>query len=111
MKEIAVKGDKRWRVVFKDSDRWLCGIYVPEFKSKKEITYLERHDGPEMFYLIDGKVTLVLKDEDGRERKVPLSKRKLVIVDEWHNAYRPGGARGIALVIEKIGNKTWKRKT
>ena len=110
MKVIEAKGDRRWKVVFKDSDKWLCGIYVPEFRSREEITFFEKHDGPEMFTLIDGKVTLVLRDERGREQRVPLSKRKLVVVDEWHNAYRPKGAKGIALVIERVGNKTWKRK-
>ena len=28
------------------------------------------------------------------------------IVDEWHNAYRPNGETGIALVIEKTDIKT-----
>ena len=31
---------------------------------------------------------------------------KIYIVDEWHNAYRPNGVEGIALVIEKPDIKT-----
>jgi len=28
------------------------------------------------------------------------------IVNEWHNAYRPNGEKGVAIVIEKINIKT-----
>lgn len=31
---------------------------------------------------------------------------KIYIVDEWHNAYRPNGVKGVALVIEKTNIRT-----
>ncbi len=51
MKEIKILPKKRWEVIFQSSD-WKVGIYVPELKSFKEITYLEKHDKPELFYLV-----------------------------------------------------------
>ena len=31
---------------------------------------------------------------------------KLYVVNEWHNAYRPSGEYGVALVIEKTNIRT-----
>ena len=38
--------------------------------------------------------------------EVPMKEGVIYIVDEWHNAYRPGNVEGIALVIERVGVKT-----
>jgi hypothetical protein len=43
---------------------------------------LEKHKYPELFYLIDGEVNLVLK-EDKEIKELPLKKDEVVIVDTW----------------------------
>ncbi|MEM2154805.1 MAG: hypothetical protein QXY76_07820 [Nitrososphaeria archaeon] len=106
VQEIALEGSGRWFVVFKDNNRWQCGIYVPEYFSKDEVAYIEKHDGPELFYLVDGKVVLVLSADGKNFVEVPMKKGIIYIVDEWHNAYRPNGSKGIVLVIEKTNIKT-----
>ncbi len=104
--KIPIRPKRRWEVVFKDNNRWQCGIYVPEFTSREQIAWLEKHDGPELFYLVGGSIVLVLS-EDGKEIiEVPMEKNTIYIVNEWHNAYRPKGVKGAALVIEKTDIKT-----
>ncbi|MEM2180369.1 MAG: hypothetical protein QXP32_06100 [Nitrososphaeria archaeon] len=104
--KIPTGSNKRWNVVFKDDYRWQCGIYVPEYSSKDEVTYIEKHDGPELFYLIEGKIVLVLSADGKSFVEVPIEKSIIYVVNEWHNAYRPNGVEGIALVIEKTNVKT-----
>ena len=105
MEVIEVKAKRRWEVVFRDGDCWQLGIYVPENESIDDIKVLERHDCPEMFYLIKGRVVLVLSSGDGLE-EVEMREGRIYIVDCWHNAYRPGGSPGIALVVERPSVKT-----
>ena len=106
---IEVSGRERWRVVFRDSDRWQLGIYVPENEKLEDIEFLEKHDCPELFILVDGRVTLVLSDGD-RLEEVEMEKGKAYVVEAWHNAYRPGGVHGIALVVERPDVKTEYRR-
>lgn len=104
--KIPVKPKQRWEVIFRENNKWQCGIYVPEFTSKNQITFLEKHNVPEFFYLVRGSITLVLS-RDGKEIvEVPMEKNVIYIVDEWHNAYRPRGKEGVALVIERVDVKT-----
>lgn len=72
MKELSLKGEERWRVLFREG-KWLVGLYVPENHKREEVTKLERHDYPELFYLVDGRVKLVLESE-GKVMEVPLRK-------------------------------------
>jgi len=104
--KIIIKGDMRWNVVFKDEERWQCGIYVPENSDRSQIKRMEKHDGPELFYLIEGNITLVLSEDGKKITELPMEKNIVYIVNEWHNAYRPNGMKGISLVIEKTGVKT-----
>ena len=101
-KKIPLEGKKRWRVLFRESDRWLAGLYIPENRTREDVKVLEKHNASELFMLLDGNVTLVLKSDRGKARNVPLRKNELVIVDEWHNGY----GRGKALVIERSTNRT-----
>jgi len=55
--------------------------------------------------LVRGSVVLVI-EENGELKEVPLEYGKLYIVEEWHNAYRPCGKEGIALVVERPYIKT-----
>ena len=104
VKKIKLKGKKRWRVLFRDK-KWLAGIYIPEFTRRSEIKELEKHAGPELFCLLEGRIRLVIKDN--REvREIEMKKGEIIALNCWHNAYCPGGASGKALVMEKTGNST-----
>ncbi len=108
-KKVSLQGKKRWKVMFRDKNKWLSGLYSPEFTKDGEIKKFEKHSGPELFLLLEGKMTLVLLKSKGRE-EIPLKKDEAVIVDTWHNAYRPRGCKGVALVVEKDNISTqWKK--
>ncbi len=95
----------RWWIAFRDSDRWQIGVYCPENCSREDVRMLERHDAPELFVLLRGSIVLVV-EEGGVVREVPMEPGKLYVVEEWHNAYRPGGCEGVALVVERPGVRT-----
>ncbi|RLG79630.1 MAG: hypothetical protein DRO40_12520 [Thermoprotei archaeon] len=106
MKIINVIPRQRWEIVFRDNDSWQAGIYYPEYISREEIDILEKHNVPELFYLIQGEIILVLSRDLKEIKEVPMEPGKLYIIDEWHNAYRPNGKNGVALVIERTNVKT-----
>ena len=109
MKRTPLQSKKRWKVIFRHKNNWLCGIYVPEFTDSSEIQKFEKHNGPELFLLLQGKVTLVLLKHK-KYKEIPLKKHEIVIVNTWHNAYRPKGSKGVVLVIERDNISTqWKR--
>lgn len=109
MKSISLQSKKRWKVIFSDKNNWRCGVYIPEFTDASEIQKFEKHNGPELFLLLEGKATLVLFGPKVRKEK-SLKKGEVVIVNTWHNAYRPKGDKGMALVIEKDNISTrWKK--
>lgn len=94
----------RWNVLF-DEGSWIMGVYKPEFTRRDEIKELEKHNFPEMFYLVEGEIMLLLKEDKGRLKELALEPGEAVILDCWHNAYSPDG-RGTALVMERKGIKT-----
>ena len=50
---------------------------------------------------------MLVLSENGKEIiEVPMEENTIYIVSEWHNAYRPKGVKGIALVIERTNVKT-----
>lgn len=106
MKVISPDARERWRVIFRDRDRWQAGIYVPENTSADEVLVLEKHSGPELFLLLEGRVVLVLSEDGVNVREVEMEPGKLYVVEEWHNAYRPGGEKGVVLVIEEPNIET-----
>ena len=90
--EIPIKPRQRWEIIFEENGRWRCGVYVPEHSA--------------LFLLIRGRIVLLLS-KDGRSIvEKPMEEGKIYIVEEWHNAYRPGGCEGVALVIERMDIKT-----
>ncbi len=103
---IPVESKERWRVIYKENEKWQCGIYIPENKSLNEIKFVERHNAPELFMLIKGNVTLVIVDEEGNLKEIPMKPEEIYIIATWHNAYRPNGKEGIVLVIERPDIKT-----
>lgn len=103
---VPLEREGRWSVIFRDNKRWQCGLYVPEYTSKEQVKCLEKHDGPELFYLVEGEIVLVLSVDGKDIVEVPMERNMVYIVDEWHNAYRPNSVKGISLVIEKTNVKT-----
>jgi len=106
MEIIRISPRKRWEVVFRDNDNWQVGIYFPEYTSREQIDVLEKHDAPELFYLVSGRIVLVLSNDLKEIREVEMESGEIYIVNEWHNAYRPNGEKGVAIVIEKVNIKT-----
>jgi len=96
----------RWSIVFTDDECWRAGIYVPENASLEEVVVLEKHDRPELFILLDGEITLVLSEDGVEVKEVRMEQGKVYVVEEWHNAYRPGNRPGRALVIEAANIQT-----
>ncbi len=91
----------RWNVLCGDQGHWRTGIYSPEAGSRAEVVELERHDCPELFVLLGGRVTLVVAD--GPEpRDIELLPGRPVLVRAPHSAYCPDGAHtGTAFVVER----------
>jgi len=91
----------RWQEVCGDEGRWRVGIYSPGESRPGEVTQLERHDCPELFLLVEGRLTLVLARE-GELIELPLEPLRPVLVTAPHGAYCPGGPHtGVALVVER----------
>ena len=102
IKKIPMTGEKLWEVKFREEPNWLLGLYSPDLRSRAEVRKLEKHDVPELFFLVEGEITLVLRD-GGETEDLQMKAGEAVILDCWHNAYSPGRERGRALVIEKCG--------
>ncbi|MBM4394215.1 MAG: hypothetical protein FJ087_00820 [Deltaproteobacteria bacterium] len=96
------KDAERWQVLCGDTGHWRVGVYAPEHGSAADVRELERHDCPELFVLLSGRVTLVLSDGAGGTREVPLEDRRPLLVTSPHTGYCPDGPHtGIALVVER----------
>lgn len=90
-----------WQVLCGDQGHWRLGIYSPSMQHLSEVKELERHDCPELFALLDGRVTLVL-ERDGRRVELPLEPGKPVLVTCPHSGLCPDGPyTGRALVVER----------
>lgn len=98
---------ERWQVLCGDTAHWRVGLYSPNLCSRADVTELERHDCPELFLLLDGRLTLVLSEGGGRVREVALDIGKPVLVTSPHNGYCPDGPHtGRALVVERDAFQT-----
>jgi hypothetical protein len=77
------------------------GIYSPPETSVEQIVELERHDCPELFLLISGRLSLLLA-EAGQTRVLPLEPGKPVLVTAPHGGFCPDGPHtGRAFVVER----------
>jgi len=98
---LAAKPGERWQVLCGDDNHWRCGVYSPAKTRPEQIAELEWHDCPELFLLMDGRVSLLLKDEQG-ERIVELVAGQPILVSCWHTGFCSDGPHtGRALVIER----------
>jgi hypothetical protein len=97
----------RWHVVCGDAGHWRGGLYSPEFGRARDVRELERHDCPELFVLLSGRVTLLVADGQGGTREVPLEPGKPVLVTAPHAGFCPNGAHtGVAFVVERDAFRT-----
>lgn len=90
-----------WQVLCGDREHWRVGIYSPQLTGPEQIEELEQHDCPEFFWLLDGRLTLVLAREDAVEY-LDLEVGRPVLVTAPHSGYCPDGPHtGRALVVER----------
>jgi hypothetical protein len=91
----------RWRVLCGDADHWRVGVYSPAATRADQLTELERHTCPELFWLLEGRLTLLLAGPDGL-RELPLEPGHPVLVTAPHDGFCPDGPHtGRALVVER----------
>ncbi len=101
-KRISLKRNKVWQVIFADKGSWQCGVFIPKYTDVSQINIVERHKNmPELFMLLEGKVSLLLVANDGKRKIVELKEGKILIVNEWHEGFRPNGCMGKAFVVER----------
>lgn len=101
--------EERWRVIFEQAETpgYKIGLYRPEFRRTEEIDWLEQHEGPEIFLLLQGEVTLVLRNsqsDPASEELLPLEISKPVAVFGFHNAF--ADEDGLCYVVEATGMAT-----
>lgn len=101
MKKLSLASKSRWRVITGDESNWRVGVYSPEYTAADKVDKLEKHTCTELFMLLEGKMSLLLRNDKGRERVVELEPGFVYMVDEYHNGFRPNGAKGTAMVVER----------
>ncbi|MFH1467577.1 MAG: hypothetical protein ABIO70_24540 [Pseudomonadota bacterium] len=90
-----------WQVLCGDAEHWRVGVYSPAATSAAGCPELERHTCPELFLLLEGRLTLLLHDGDG-VRELPLTPGQPVLVTAPHSGFCPDGAHtGRAFVVER----------
>jgi len=96
----------RWQVLCGDRGHWRVGIYSPPEASAAEVGELERHDCPELFLLLDGRLTLVCQ-QGATTREIELQPGQPVLVTAPHSGYCPDGPHaGRAFVVERDAFQT-----
>jgi hypothetical protein len=98
---LSIEPGKRWQVLCGDAGHWRLGVYSPPESSAEQCEELEKHDCPELFLLLSGKVSLVLAENDGTP-VLALEPNKPVLVTSPHSGFCPDGPHtGAALVVER----------
>ncbi len=98
---LTVDPGQRWQVLCGDTDHWRVGVFSPPETRADDLAELERHDCPELFLLISGRLTLVLAGPNGPE-ELPLQQGQPVLVTAPHGGFCPDGPHsGAALVVER----------
>ena len=98
---IAPRSKVPWQVLCGDQEHWRLGLFSPKETGAKDIAELEKHDCPEVFWLLSGKLTLLLARNRSLE-ELPLEIGKPVLVTLPHAGFCPDGPHtGTALVVER----------
>jgi hypothetical protein len=99
-----------WQVVCGDAEHWRAGIYSPSATARGQIEELERHDCPELFLLLQGRLSLLIADSGG-VRELELKEGEPVLVSSPHSGFCPDGPHtGSAFVVERDSFDTVYRK-
>lgn len=99
---LTIKRHKRWQVICGDRGHYRVGIYSPEHTKKSDIKILEKHSCSEFFMLIEGELSLLLIDDNGREKVLKLLPFRPIFVSTWHNGFSPAGKfKGVSIVVER----------
>jgi hypothetical protein len=98
-----------WQVLCGDGGHWRAGLWSPAATCAGDCPELEQHTCPELFLLIDGRITLLLHDGDG-VRELPLEPGRPVLVTRPHSGFCPDGPHcGRAFVVERDAFSTGYR--
>jgi hypothetical protein len=98
---LAIEPGRVWQVLCGDDDHWRAGVYSPAACEASELPELERHDCPELFLLLSGRLTLVCH-VDGAVRELALQPNRPVLITAPHSGYCPDGPHtGSAFVVER----------
>lgn len=98
---VAVTEGLRWQVLCGDAGHFRVGVFSPAATRADELAELERHDCPELFCLLEGRITLLLAGPDGL-RELELEPGRPVLVTSPHDGFCPDGPHaGRALVVER----------
>ncbi len=90
-----------WQVIAGDAEHWRAGLWSPAATCAADCPELERHTCPELFLLIEGRVTLLLHDGHST-RELPLEPGRPVLVTAPHSGFCPDGPHaGKAFVVER----------
>jgi len=98
---LELEPSKLWQVVAGDAEHWRAGVYSPAATCAAELPELEQHTCPELFLLLDGRVTLLIHDGEV-VRELPLEPGKPVLVTQPHSGFCPDGPHtGRVFVVER----------
>lgn len=98
---LAIQPGVVWQVLCGDDEHWRAGVYSPAAASADELPELERHDCPELFLLLSGRLTLLVHTGGG-VRELPLEPGRPVLVEAPHAGFCPDGPHsGTAFVVER----------
>jgi hypothetical protein len=98
---LDVADKERWQVMCGDAEHWRVGMYSPVDASPADIHELEWHDCPELFLLIQGRLTLLVFD-GGAVKELALEPLRPVLITAPHNGFCPDGPHtGLAVVVER----------
>jgi hypothetical protein len=98
---LVPEAGRLWQVLCGDAGHWRAGIYAPAATSPAGCPELERHTCPELFLLLEGRLTLLVHDGD-TVRELPLAPGQPVLVVAPHSGFCPDGPHtGRAFVVER----------
>lgn len=98
---LDIRSGERWQVACGDEGHWRVGYYSPSTTRPDDLTELERHDCPELFMLVSGRLGLLLV-ENGATRELMLEAGRPTLVTAPHAGFCPDGPHtGVAIVVER----------
>ncbi len=101
---------ERWQVLCGDEAHWRVGLYSPAETCPADIKELEKHDCPELFLLVSGRMSLLLA-KDGELVEVALEQGRPILAESPHCGFCPNGPHtGSAFVVERDRFDTEYRK-